>query len=420
MRIFKHITLIFFFLFVWTAFIGYGFVDGFLLRPITSGSSSNDFIEATSHRLADEFVGNLAMVLIENGEISKDFYHSVDQPVNENSLFPVASISKWVTSFGIMKLVEQGKLDLDKPIDDYLTRWHLPESDYDNRKVTIRRLLSHSAGLMDGLGYSGYALEEELQTVEASLFKASDGLYSEGIARVAYEPGSRYMYSGAGFTILQLLIEEISGQSFTEYMTKEVLEPLGMKASFFEINGNSDLIPIYKDDGTIRAPRKFTALAAASLVSSVSDLTRFLMANVSANEVLTSKTITAMSKPEAFINQTPVYGLGPHIYSQMDQNSIIIGHDGSGYNAFNTAARIDLISKSGIIILQTGHHSIASAIADEWIFWKAGVADYVVIQRNIPYLLTLLIIGYLVIVIASIFIIRRKSANGQCFHSSML
>ena len=68
-----------------------------------------------------------------------------------------------------MKLVEQGQLDLDKPIDDYLTRWHLPESEFDNRKVTIRRLLSHSAGLVDDLGYNGFGPIETIQTLEESL-----------------------------------------------------------------------------------------------------------------------------------------------------------------------------------------------------------------------------------------------------------
>ena len=119
----------------------------------------------------------------------------------------MASVSKWVTSFGIMKLVENEKLDLDKPIEDYLTRWKLPKNEFDNSKVTIRRLLSHSSGLVDGLGYQGFAPNEKVQTIEQSLNKASDRLYSEGVAKVGFEPGSKFMYSGAGYTILQLIIE---------------------------------------------------------------------------------------------------------------------------------------------------------------------------------------------------------------------
>lgn len=410
MRIFKYIALIILAILIWTAFIGYGFMNGFLLKPITSKNTSDAFIEATKEKIDEKFVGNFAMTLIENGKISKNFFYSIDQPVNENTIFPVASVSKWVTSFGVLKLVEQGKLDLDKPVDDYLTRWHLPETDFDNKKVTVRRLLSHSSGLVDDLGYGGFASNETVQTIEESLTKASDTDYSDGIAIVGYEPGSKYMYSGAGYTILQLLIEEISGQSFQEYMTQEVFMPLKMENSTFVLSEkpNLKLTEIYKDDGTTRPMNKFTALAAASLFTCTADLSKFLVANISSNSVLSKETIIKMSASETFIGDLGVYGLGPHLYSQNDLNSKIIGHDGSGNNAINTAARIDLVSKDGIIILETGNHNIASSIADEWIFWKAGIADYVVIMRNKSFILSLLLIGYAIVIGLSVFIIRKK------------
>jgi CubicO group peptidase (beta-lactamase class C family) len=405
----RKIALIVLILLTWTAFVGYGFIDGFLLRPITSKNTSEAFIDVIKDKIDDEFVGNFAMTLIEDGKISKDFFYSVDKPVNGHTLFPAASVSKWVTSFGVLKLVEQGKLDLDKPIDDYLTRWHLPESDYDNKKVTVRKLLSHSSGLIDDLGYNGFTADQTAQTIEESLTKASDTEYSEGVAIVGYEPGSKYMYSGAAYTLLQLLIEEISGHSFQDYMTQTVFEPLKMEHSTFVLTEKTknQLAQVYKDDGTTRQMNKFTALAAASLFTSTADLSKFLIASISSNNVLSKETITEMSAPETFINNTPVYGLGPHLYSQNDQNSNVIGHDGSGNNAINTAARIDLKSKNGIIVLETGNHNIASAIADEWLFWKAGIADYVVMQRNKSYLLTLLLIGYVIIFSTSIYLIRK-------------
>lgn len=420
MRTFKYIAFIILAVLIWTAFIGYGTMNGFLLKPITSQKTSEAFIEATKEKIDDEFVGNFAMTLIENGKISKNFFYSIDKSVNENTVFPVASISKWVTSFGVLKLVEQGQLDLDKPVDAYLTRWHLPESEFDNKKVTVRKLLSHSSGLVDDLGYGGFSPNETVQTIEESLTKASDTDYSDGIAIVGYEPGSKYMYSGAGYTILQLLIEEISGQSFQEYMTQEVLESLKMENSTFVLTEKPDiqLAQIYKNDGTTREMNKFTALAAASLFTTTADLSKFLEANISSNAVLSEETIAKMSIPETFINKIGVYGLGPHLYSQNDPNSNIIGHDGSGNNAINTAARIDLMSKDGIIILETGNYDIASGLADEWLFWKAGIADYVVIQRNKSYVFALLIIGYIIIILSSIFIIRkknkqRKTTNGN-------
>lgn len=415
MRNFKYISLFILAILVWTGFIGLGTMNGFLLKPLTSKKIPEAFIEVAEEKIKDEFVGNFAMVLIENGKVSNDFFYSVDQPVNKNTLFPVASISKWVTSFGVLKLVEQGKINLDSPVDDYLTRWHLPKSKFDNKKVTVRKLLSHSSGLIDDLGYNGFSADETVQTIEESLTKASNTEYSDGIAIVGFEPGTKFMYSGAGYTILQLLIEEISGKSFQEYMTQEVLQPLKMESSTFVLAEKPDvpLAQIYKSDGTTREMNKFTALAAASLYTTSADLSKFLIANISNNVVLSKETISKMSVPETFINEIGVYGLGPHLYSQKDQNSTIIGHDGSGNDAINTVARIDLISKDGIIILETGNYNIASVLADEWLFWKAGIADYVVIQRNKTWLLTLLIVGYVVVILLSTFLFRRNRKQSK-------
>jgi CubicO group peptidase (beta-lactamase class C family) len=275
--------------------------------------------------------------------------------------------------------------------------------------VNIRRLLSHSAGLDDDLGYGGFALDEEARTLEESLNSATDGYYDGAAARVGIEPGTQYMYSGAGYTILQLLIEEVTGKSFQAYMAEEVLAPLRMQNSTFILSEkpNLSLAAIYKEDGTKRERRKFTALAAAALHTSTADLSKFLIANVSENKVLSQETIMQMSQAQTFRNDVGIYGLGPDLYSQNDMHSTIIGHDGSGNNALNTAARIDLQSKNGIIVLETGSHDLASAIADEWIFGKAGIADRVVIERNILYLTALLAIGYLLIAIVATVLIRK-------------
>ncbi len=405
MKKIKHIAAVVFILLIWSAFIGYGFVDGFLLKPLTSETNSEEFLEASKKEIDNDYVGNLAMVLIENSKVSHSYFYSQGQAVDSNTLFPVASISKWVTSFGVMKLVEQGKLDLEKPIDSYLTRWHLPKSEFDNSKVTARLLLSHSSGLIDDLGYGGFAPDEKVQTLEESLTKASDTDYSDGIAIVGYEPGSQYMYSGAGYTILQLTIEEITGMSFQDYMTQEVFEPLGMLHSTFvrAEKPNLQLAEIYKSNGSTRAMHTFTALAAASLYTTTEDMSKFMIAHIANNNVLSSKTIEMMANAQTFIGNTGVYGLGPHLFSQNSKDSKVIGHDGSGNNAINTSARLDLMSKSGIIVFETGNYRLASSLADEWLFWKAGIADFVVMQRNKTYLLTLLIVGYVVIIFLFIY-----------------
>ncbi len=399
MKKLKFIGLLLAALLTWTAFIVFGITNGFLLQTITKGDTVEDFIQGAQEKIAEEYVGNLALAIIENGEIAGTHFHSVDKPVDENTVFPMASISKWVTAWGIFTLIEKGLIDLDTPVDSYLTRWHLPESEFDNKEVTVRKLLSHTSGLVDDLGYAGFLPGEPVQTIEASLTQAADAPWSEGVARVGIEPGSQYMYSGAAYTLLQLLIEEVSGQSFQSYMTDAVFKPLQMNRSTFVWSDSLgwDLATFYDREGGIGPHKRFTALAAASLYTTTSDLALFLNANLYPNEVLSEESIALMYTPHAFVNTTTgIHALGPTIFARSGDGVFVHGHDGSG-SAINTAARINKGTGEGIIVFETGHPNLASSLADHWIFWTTGIADFVVITSNKNRLLTILLLGYAVI-----------------------
>ncbi len=150
-------------------------------------------------------------------------------PVTPETAFCVASISKPVTAWGVMRLVEEGQIDLDAPVDGYLTRWHLPLSPFDASGVTTRRLLSHMAGV-NVEGYAGYDIGQPLPTLEGSL---AGSARSNTAVHLVQEPGKSFLYSTGGYTILQLLVEERTGQLFAGYMEQEVLQPLGMTHSSF-------------------------------------------------------------------------------------------------------------------------------------------------------------------------------------------
>ncbi|MEM6646788.1 MAG: serine hydrolase domain-containing protein [Bacteroidota bacterium] len=394
----------------WTVFVGFGLVEGFLLRPLTSDDTPEGFIAAADDLVQDAFVGNMALVLLDDAEVIGQYFHSVDAPITDTTAFQVASISKWVTAWGVFALVERGALDLDAPVSTYLTRWQLPESDYDNDAVTIRRLLSHTAGFVDGLGYAGFPPGEPVQTVEASLTQASDAPWSEGQARVGLEPGTEYMYSGASYTLLQLLIEEASGQSFQDFMTETVFAPLQMQRSTFVWPDSAgwDLAPVYTDDVNTVPYDNFTALAAAGLYTTVADMARFVRANVEPNPVLAAETLELMYRPEAFRGSTGIHALGPAIFARSGDGVFIHGHDGSG-NSINTAARVNLDTGESIIVFETGHPYLASHIADHRGFWTTGLADYVVIQANKTWMLSLLIGGYVLIMIGGVVFWRRRS-----------
>jgi len=197
-------------------------------------------------------------------------------PVTAETVFQVASISKPVTAWGAMRLAQQGHVALDAPVETYLTRWHLPPSSYNADTVTIRRLLSHSAGLTVH-GYPGLSPEQPLSSLEASLSGDNGGA---GEVRITMEPGAQYSYSGGGYTLLQLIIEEVTDESFSAYMQREVLEPLEMHHSSFE--WRADLHPATATGyDTAQQPYPnylFTEKAAAGLYTTAPDLARFVAA----------------------------------------------------------------------------------------------------------------------------------------------
>ncbi len=240
--------------------------------------SSDEFMAYLKNEITNKSDGNAALILVENGEIYDSYYFSKGSPVNSDTLFQIASISKFVTTVGILKLVEQGHIDLDFPVSEYLTSWQLPESKFDNNKVTIRRLLSHTGGLIDGLGYKGFYENEDVQSLEDSLTFAKDRFWTKGITKVGIEPGTRFKYSGGGFTLLQLVIEEVTDKSFNSFMKSEIFEPLDMDSSTFikEDAEKMNLSECFTNTGKIVEYMKFTSLSAASLFISSADMYKFI------------------------------------------------------------------------------------------------------------------------------------------------
>ena len=150
--------------------------------------------------------------------------------MSDDTLFQAGSISKSLTAWGILHLVDEGRLLLDDPVGKYLTKWKLSNSEFNNNEVTIRRLLSHTAGLSPHKGYLGVAPGKHLDSIEESL--SGKGWLNEPV-EVTNKPGSETIYSGGGYTILQLVIEEVTGIPFDRYMEEQIMKPLGMKSSSF-------------------------------------------------------------------------------------------------------------------------------------------------------------------------------------------
>ncbi|WP_400079282.1 serine hydrolase [Winogradskyella sp. R77965] len=333
-------------------------------------------------KLLKEFmVPGTAIAMIENGELvlQKAYGYanlSKGEKVTTQTGFNIGSISKTVAAWGIMKLVEEGKIHLDTPAENYLTRWKLPESDFDSKKVTIRRLLSHTAGLSLH-GYPGWTPKDRLSTIEESLNGRNNG---PGRVEMIMEPGTKWKYSGGGYTILQLIIEEVTGQKFEDYIQTTVLNPLGMTRSSYKIDETILKNSSLEHDGFGEQIdfELFTAQAAAGLHTTIEDFTLFAYASLFAhkdnkkyNDVLKAKTVEEMMKPALASNDS--YGLGYQVQNIPNTSYILKGHGGAntGWHAF---FRVNPDTNDGFIMITNGGsgHNIYTQVFCDWIQWKTG------------------------------------------------
>jgi D-alanyl-D-alanine carboxypeptidase len=129
------------------------------------------------------------------------------QPMRTDTVFQAASISKPVTSWAVLRLVEEGCVDLDAPAARYLTRWELPQTGFDADAVTVRRLLSHSAGLASAV-YSDLPPGAPVPPIEVML--EGNG-HPDEAAHLGHPPGSQFVYANPGYAVLELLVEEVTG-----------------------------------------------------------------------------------------------------------------------------------------------------------------------------------------------------------------
>lgn len=155
---------------------------------------------------------------------------SENRKVDTETKFLAGSISKPVAAVRAHQLVESGQLTLDGNVNDYLTSWQVPDNEFTvDEKVTLRRILNHTAGLTVW-GFPGYDNGDTIPSTVDVL----DGKGNTDSVRVYKTPGESWMYSGGGYTIMQLMITDVEGTSFPVTLQEHVLDPMGMTESTFE------------------------------------------------------------------------------------------------------------------------------------------------------------------------------------------
>lgn len=248
--------------------------------PLAFADGVDDYINA---QIAKRGIPGVSIAIFDGGKIVKaEGYGLIEKGtqklVTPKTRFQAASISKTVTSSAVLKLVEAGTLDLDEDVNLKLRSWKLPESTFlANEKVNLKGILSHTAGLTVG-GFPGYESRLSIPTLTQML----DGKQPANTpaVRVAAIPGTAWSYSGGGYVVVRQLVEDVSKQSFSEFMSTTVLKPVGMSDSTFEQTGFKpweSQASGHFSDGSVMPGKWFIypELAPDGLWATPSDLARF-------------------------------------------------------------------------------------------------------------------------------------------------
>jgi CubicO group peptidase (beta-lactamase class C family) len=248
-------------------------------------SSRLDSLDAfVRAQMARRHIAGLSLAIIDNGRVAAARTYGVTDdsthtPVTTATLFQAGSISKPVSALAALHLVEAGRLSLDEDVNARLSSWKVPENRFTaTEKVTLRRLLSHNAGVTVH-GFPGYDVRDSVP----SLVRVLDGAPSTNTPpiRVDTTPGAIWRYSGGGFTIMQQLLIDVAGMPFPRFLQQTVLGPIGMTSSSYEQPPSPSRAALtatgyYADRTPVHGRwHVYPEMAAAGLWTTPTDLARF-------------------------------------------------------------------------------------------------------------------------------------------------
>ena len=319
-----------------------------------------------------------ALALVRDGEVvwSDAFgYADLDRrrELTSDAVFRVESISKSVTAWGIMSLVEQGYLNLDDPVQRYVVTGETPGSGPELREVTVAQLLSNSAGLALGRIGEEYDPAEEKPSLEEYLARE--------ITFVA-QPGARFIYSNVGYALLELVVEAVTGRSFDVFMREEVLLPLGMNHSTYALDDvlAASLPTAYDLRGVPVQPYVYPTLASGGLLATVEDVARFVAAGMESHGTTSHRVLTYESVRELHTPRIPISGLygfvadayaSGHFTERLPDGRLAVWHGGQGHGWMSHFHAVPEAGE-GIVILTNSQRSwpLMAVVLDDWARWS--------------------------------------------------
>jgi CubicO group peptidase (beta-lactamase class C family) len=337
-------------------------------------------------RMREYAVPGVSVALLTGGRITGQWCFGTrragsDGPAAEvvpTTRFQACSISKPVTVFGALRLVQDGELDLDADVNERLRSWSVPANGAWRPRVTLRRIASHSAGLTTS-GFPGYPNGAALPTI-AQVLAGVAPANSPGV-RADLVPGLQFRYSGGGITVLQLMLEEASGAPVDELLDRLVLSPLGMRHSTFAQPLPPELheqaASGHHGDGSVVAGEwhVYPEQCAAGLWTTPADLLRFAMGVRAADggepdavvrpdlvaQMLTRQVPTSESYTR--IGGLDSMGLGLFLRADADGRGSWFGHLG-GNEGFNCHLLVHRDTGDGAAIMTNSDECGVNLIVD--------------------------------------------------------
>lgn len=323
-----------------------------------------------SEMMQQRRVPAVSIAIIDNGRVAYvGAFGKADvnssRSVTPETLFQAASISKPVVATAALALVEQGRLSLDRPVNDQLISWKVPDHGLGIEPITLRRLLTHTSGLSVS-GFSGYSRGAVVPTVLQIL----NGLQpaSNEPVRVKWKPGAEWHYSGGGMTVAQVLMTDVTNEAFPELMHRLILKPLGMDKSSFEQPDAS----LRKNELAVAYDRRGVAvqggfniypeLAAAGLWTTPTDLAKWALAISASLTGAADGPIKQTTAKEMLSPGIGGWGLGLSVSGEGEW--LKFGHTGSNLGFKSTLIMFPRRGQ-GVVILSNGDNgaSIMAAVA---------------------------------------------------------
>lgn len=320
----------------------------------TLGSTVDDIVAA---EMQNHGIVGVSIAIIEDGKIcTAKGYGFTDKSavtrVTTNTLFQAGSVSKPVAALAALRMVEDGKLSLDDDVNQSLNQWQVPGNKFTKEeKVTLRRILSHSAGLTVH-GFPGYDAKSRIP----SLLQVLEGSRPANTPKIRVDvvPGSIWRYSGGGYTVMQQMMIDVTGKPFPELMRESVLVPLQMTASTYEQplppgRATSAATGYYSNGSEVKNKwHVYPEMAAAGLWTTPSDLARFAIKIQEALAAKSNPVISASMTRQMLTVQKGNAGLG--LFLNGSGKTLRFDHGGRD-EGFDTLLVAGAESGQGVVIM---------------------------------------------------------------------